>query len=117
MRPDDTGSIAVADGGALFRDLVCQLREELGEGKDGEQEATSLVRGLVRRITVKPSTRGKRQPIEVEAGSAPLGQSTNRDCIVGCGGVQPINYVVHVLPSGPSAPYFVMRHLDFAVAA
>ena len=79
-------AIAVSDGGALFRDLVCQLREELGEGKDGEQEATSLVRGLVRRITVKPSARGKRQPIEVQAGSAPMGQSSNRDCIVGCGG-------------------------------
>lgn len=117
VRPDDAAVPMITDGGAAYRKLVSELRVELGEGRDGTADAAALVRGLLHRIVVSPRTGAKDQLIEVEAGFSQIRSPADRYCNDGCGGVQPINYVVHVLPAGPSAPYFVMRRRDFAVAA
>ena len=86
LRPEDTSALAVTDGGAGFRELVRKLREELGAGKQGSEEAAELVRGLVNRIIIRSEPDGRRQPIVVQAGFPPKREIAGGDCIVGCGG-------------------------------
>ncbi len=86
LRPEDRSVIAVTDGGAGFRELVKKLREELGHGQQGSDEAAELVRGLVNRIIIRSEPDGGRQPIVVQAGFAPRREISGGDCIVGCGG-------------------------------
>lgn len=83
--PEDASSPAVDDGGSAYRDLVRNLRLELGEGREGTGEASGMVRGLVRRIVIQPREDGEFQPIEVEAGYSGIMQSPDHDCIGGCG--------------------------------
>lgn len=85
-RPAEPETILVGDGGASYRDLVRNLRSELGEGLIGTAEASFLVRGLVQRIEIRPGAAGGQQPIEIEAGSSGIMQSSDHDCNVGCGG-------------------------------
>ena len=118
VRLDDAAVPMITDGGAGYRKLVSELRVELGEGRDGTADATALVRGMLHRIVVSPRTGAKDQLIEVEAGFVPIRSPADRYCNDGCGGPQPINYVVYVFPAGPSATCFVVqRSRDLAVAA
>lgn len=86
VRPNEPERIFAGDGGESYRALVRNLRSELGEGRPGTGEAAALVRGLVRRIEIRHSDDGERQPIEVEAGFSGIMQSSDHDCNVGCGG-------------------------------
>lgn len=86
VRPDEAASVVVGDGGAAYRELIRNLRSELGEAREGTGEAAALVRGLVFRIEIRPGLAGESQPIEVEAGFSGFMQSPDHDCNVGCGG-------------------------------
>jgi len=79
----------VTDGGASYRTLVSNLRQELGEGREGTADAAALVRGLLHRIVVSPQADTNTQAIEVEAGFLPNRSPFDRYCTGGCGGVQP----------------------------
>lgn len=89
VRPDDAPAPTITDGGASYRKLVSNLRLELGEGREGTADATTLVRGLLHRIVVSPRADDKKQLIEVEAGFTPIRSPADCYCNDGCGGLQP----------------------------
>lgn len=68
-----------------YRDLVRDLRNELTHEETGNAEAVSLVRSLVRRITVPPKAANQNELLAVEAGCASE-TAESRYCTVGCGG-------------------------------
>lgn len=68
----------VCDGGAGYRAMVGDLRVQLCDQREMAGEAVSLVRGLIRRITVSPQSQGERQEIEIDAGFSPVQMSTER---------------------------------------
>lgn len=86
MRPDDTPSPIIMDGGSSYRELVSDLRSELGEGRQGTADAAALVRGMLHRIVVSPKSGTKDQLIEVEAGFFANRSPVDRYCTGGCGG-------------------------------
>lgn len=76
----------IRDGGAAYRAMVGDLRIQLCDERETAGEAVSLVRGLIKRITVSPQSPGEPQAIEIEAGFSPMQLSTERYCNGGCGG-------------------------------
>ncbi len=88
LRPDDAPTVPAGNSAESYRKLVEGLRLKTLGGEADEQEAAGLVRGLVRRVVVMPREDDEPQGIEVEAGSSPIGVNTDRDCNVGCGGMQ-----------------------------
>ncbi len=118
LRPDDAPRIPAGNGAESYRKQVEGLRLKSLEGSEQEREATDIVRGLVQRVVVLPREDDEPQALEIEAGSFPVRMPAVQDCNYGCGGPQPINYVVHVLPAAPSETSFVVqRSRDLAVAA
>lgn len=86
MRLDDAPLPIIVDGGASYRELILELRSELGEGRDGTADAAALVRGMLHKIVVSPGTGAKDQHIEVEAGFFMNRSPVDRYCTGGCGG-------------------------------
>ncbi len=121
LRPNDAAPVTVTDGGAAYRALVGDLRSHLLEAQELEVDidpASQVIRGTIRRITVLPPEEEERQALEIETGPWMNAQRAEQYCESGCGGPQPINYVVHVLPAAPSDTSFVVqRSRDLAVAA
>jgi hypothetical protein len=87
VRPDDAAMIPPGDGAASYRKLVKHLR--LGAAAEDERAATSLVRALVRRVTVQPREGDEPQGLEIEAGSFPVKTPADQYCNIGCGGWKP----------------------------
>jgi site-specific DNA recombinase len=87
LRPDDAPAIPVGDGAASYRKLVEGLRLKTLGAESDEQKAAILVRELVRRIVVLPRDEDEVQGLEIEAGTSPIGVTTDHDCNVGCGGL------------------------------
>lgn len=85
-RPNEEPVIQVVDGGASYRALVVDLRQQLTEEGEGAKEASSLIRGLVHRITVLPGADDVPQPLEIEAGPSMNMQISEEYCKGGCGG-------------------------------
>lgn len=85
-RPDDAPGSPPGDAAASYRRLVNDLRDGSLSDTPEEPEAFQLIRGLVRRVVVKPTNGQKRQALEVEAGSAPVRHPADLDCNFGCGG-------------------------------
>lgn len=118
LRPDDAPKIPTGKGAESYRKQVEGLRLKALDGSDQEREATDIVRRLVQRVVVLPREDDEPQALEIDAGSFPVRTPAVQDCNYGCGGVQPVNNVVHVFPARPSAPCFVVRpSRDFALAA
>ena len=86
VSPASEPIVMVRDGGAGYRAMVGDLRVQLCDLRETAGEAVSLVRGLIRRITVSPQSQGESQAIEIEAGFSPGQMSTDRYCTGGCGG-------------------------------
>ena len=121
QRPIDELPVIAPDAAVRFQQLVGDLRSQLLEAQELEIDtdpASQIIRGTVRRITVTPIEDADGQALEIETGPWMNAQTADQYCESGCGGPQPINYVVHVLPAGPSATCFVVqRSRDLAVAA
>ena len=79
--------IAPGDGAANYRKHLENLR--LGVEECDPAEATMIVHGQVRRVTITQGEDDEPQSLEIEPGT--LGFSTPDDqcCNSGCGGVQP----------------------------
>jgi hypothetical protein len=86
VSPASEPIVMVSDGGAGYRAMVGDLRVQLCDERQTAGEAVSLVRRLIRRITVSPQSQGERQAIEIEAGFSPAQMSNDRYCTGGCGG-------------------------------
>jgi site-specific DNA recombinase len=86
VRPDDAPTIPPGDGAASFRKLVQNLR--LGVAEEDERVATALVRGVVRRVTIKSGEDDEPQGVEIEAGNLGFTTPADKYCNIGCGGMQ-----------------------------
>jgi hypothetical protein len=86
VRQDDAPLIAPGDSAAKYRKHVENLRLRAEDGNP--EEATAIVRGLVRRVTITPSEDYEPQALEIEAGTLPVGTPADQYCNIGCGGPQ-----------------------------
>lgn len=81
---DDAPLIQPGDSAASFRRLLENLR--LGSEDGDPAEATAIVRGLVRRVTITPGEDDEPQALEIEAGSLGFATPADQYCNIGCGG-------------------------------
>lgn len=86
VRQDDAPLIAPGDSAAKYRKHVENLRLRADDGN--QEEATSIVRGLVRRVTITPGEDDEPQALEIEAGSLGFATPADQYCNIGCGGPQ-----------------------------
>ncbi len=87
VRPDDAPMIPQGDGAASYRKLVSDMR--LGSAEADERAATAVVRGVVRRVTIKPGDGDEPQGLEIESGNLGFTTPSDQYCNIGCGGWKP----------------------------
>jgi len=81
---DDAPTIQPGDSAANYRKSLENLR--LGSEDGDPAEATAIVRGLVRKVTITPGEDDEPQALDIEAGSPPVATPADQYCNIGCGG-------------------------------